>query len=204
MYYRDLAADALVKNELSKAFYLAADALVKNELSKAFYLAEKAYKYDSQDLETISLLAVVHRRAGDEQTAELIYKKVLEVGQSSLTLLNNYIVLLDKQHRASEVLKLQEELDKLDDPDPYNWLEQAYIAQQMNDIKAASHYFNKALKSAPYLSEAYMGLYKIYLTNNQFDKAQAMLAKALEWTHEMNERTMYKSKLYSLQQYKSI
>ncbi len=196
-------SNRFVEAEFSSMYYrnLAADALVKSDLSKAFFLAEKAYYYNNQDLETISLLAVIHRRAGDEKTAEIIYKNVLEVGQSSLTLLNNYIVLLDKQQRVNEVVKFQAELDKLDDPNPYNWLEQAYIAQQKNDTKGASRYFKKALKTAPYLSEAYMGLYKIYIANNQFDKAQEMLRNALDWTYEINERKMYKSKLYSLQQY---
>lgn len=184
MYYRNLAADALVDNDLAQAFLL----------------AEKAHTYNKQNIEAINLLAVIHRRAGDDVGAEKIYQAGLQIEQSNLALISNYIMLLRKQHRFDEVEIYQEKLDELDDPNPYHWLEQAYTAKKKNKIIAATHYFQKAIERAPYLNQAYLGLYHIYREKGYFTKAKIMLKKALEWTYEIEQRKQYKHKLYSLAQ----
>jgi Tfp pilus assembly protein PilF len=184
MYYRNLAADALVEDDLEKAFMLAV----------------KAYNYNKQNIEVINLLAVIHRRADDNKGAENIYKAGLQIEQSSLALISNYIMLLRKQQRYSEAKIYQEQLDQLDDPNPYHWLEQAYAAQHKNKTRKAILYYKKAIHRAPYLKEAYLGLYDIYRKKDQLANARIMLKKALEWTYEIEHRKQYKQKLYSLAQ----
>lgn len=177
---------------------IAADALVEEELALAFNLAEQAYQHDKTSIEVINLLAVIHRRAGDLASAEAIYRAGLSFSEKSLPLLSNFIMLLESQQRFAEADKLQAQLDSLDDPNPYHWLEQAYIAQNEGDNRKAIIYYQKALTKAPYLHQAYKGLYQIYLQKGQRKKAKAMLTKALEWTYEIDERKQYKYKLYSL------
>lgn len=178
---------------------IAADALADKDLNKSFLYANKAYQLDANNIETINLLAVIHRRSGDLQTAEAIYKAGLNKGQTNIALLSNYIMLLKSQHRMDEVNILQDKLNQLDDPDPYQWLGEAYTAKNIGNIKQAEIYFKKALVKAPYLNQAYMGLYKIYLKQNKLKKAQTMLVKALEWTYELDERKLYKYKLYNIE-----
>ena len=177
---------------------IAADALVEGDVALAFNLAEQAYQYDKTSIEVINLLAVIHRRAGDVESAEAIYRAGLSFSDKSLPLMSNFIMLLESQQRFDEADKLQAKLDSLDDPNPYHWLEQAYIAQNEGDKRKAIIYYQKALKNAPYLHQAYKGLYQIYLQKGQRKKAKAMLTKALEWTYEIDERKQYKYKLYSL------
>lgn len=179
---------------------IAADALMDKDLNKSFLYANKAYQLDTENIETINLLAVIHRRSGDLQTAEAIYKTSLNKGQTNIALLSNYIMLLKSQHRMDEVNTLQNKLNQLDDPDPYQWLGEAYTAKNIGNIKQAEIYFKKALAKAPYLNQAYMGLYKIYVKQNKLKKAQTMLVKALEWTYELDERKLYKYKLYNIEQ----
>lgn len=184
MYYRNLAADALVDNNLTKAFMFAI----------------KAHNHDKQNIEAINLLAVIHRRAGDDKGAENIYRVGLRIDQSSLALISNYIMLLRKQQRFDEAETYQQRLDVLDDPNPFHWLEQAYIAERSHNINKAIKYYQKALVNAPYLNQAYLGLYNIYLERGDFSKAKVMLKNALEWTYEIEERKQYKYKLYNLAQ----
>jgi len=179
---------------------IAADALANQNLQKSFRYANTAYKLDSENVATINLLAVIHRRAGDIETAEAIYKAGLKKEDISIYLLSNYIMLLKAQQRMEEVDILQNELNKLDDPNPYQWLGEAYAAQKVGNTKQAEIYFRKALKNAPYLNQAYMGLYKIYAEQQKLNKAQAMLIKALEWTYELDERKLYKYKLYNIKE----
>ncbi len=178
---------------------IAADALADKDLNKSFLYANKAYHLDTNNIETINLLAVIHRRSGDLHTAEAIYTAGLNKGQTNIALLSNYIMLLKSQHRMDEVNTLQDKLNQLDDPDPYQWLGEAYTAKNIGNIKQAEIYFKKALVKAPYLNQAYMGLYKIYLKQNKLKKAQTMLVKALEWTYELDERKLYKYKLYNIE-----
>ncbi|MBL4942333.1 MAG: hypothetical protein JKY81_11810 [Colwellia sp.] len=184
MYYRNLAGDALVENDLAQAFIL----------------AKKSHDYDKENIETINLLAVIHRRAGDEQGAENIYQAGLQINQSSLALISNYIMLLRKQQRFEAAEDYQEKLAQLDDPNPYRWLEQAYTAQMNDKTNAAILYYEKALKRAPYLNQAYIGLYHIFRDKGQVKKAKFMLKKALEWTYEIDQRKQYEHKLFSLAQ----
>ncbi|AAZ26102.1 tetratricopeptide repeat protein [Colwellia psychrerythraea] len=178
---------------------IAADALADKDLNKSFLYANKAYQLDTDNIETINLLAVIHRRSGDLQTAEAIYKTGMDKGQTNIALLSNYIMLLKSQRRMDEVNTLQDKLNQLDDPDPYQWLGEAYTAKNVGNIKQAEIYFKKALSKAPYLNQAYMGLYKIYIKQNKLKKAQTMLVKALEWTYELDERKLYKYKLYNIE-----
>lgn len=176
---------------------LAANALINEQLSKAFDLAEKSYQYDKSNIAVINLLGVIHRRAGDVKSAEKIYKAGIEVDSENLALMSNYMVLLKSENRFTEADTIEQALELLDDPNPYQWLEQAYSAK---DNKKAALYYHKALKKAPYLHQAYIGLYQIHLANGQLAKAEEMLNKALEWSYEANERKLYKYKLYSLRQ----
>lgn len=199
-YFPD--SDNRVGRKVSKSSFIsmyykniAADALINNQLSEAFNLAEKSYQYDSSNIAVINLLGVIHRRAGDNISAENIYKAGMKVDSSNLALLSNYMVLLKSEQRFVEADRIEQKLDLLDDPNPYQWLEQAYTAK--NNRKAAL-YFQKALKKAPYLHQAYMGLYQIHLAEGKKLQAKQMLSKALEWSYEAEERKLYKYKLYSL------
>lgn len=193
----NLSGQKVSKSSLISMYYknLAADALIDNDLSEAFSLAEKSYQYDRANTAVINLLGVIHRRAGDNRTAENIYKAGMAVDSSNLMLMSNYMVLLKSEQRFAEAELIEQRLEWLDDPNPYQWLEQAYAAK---DNKKAALYFQKALKKAPYLHQAYRGLSKIYLAEGKKMQAKQMLTKALEWSYEVEERKLYKYKLYSL------
>ena len=188
------------ENSFISMYYknLAGDALVDKDLIKAFRLAKKSYQYDKNNVEAINTLAIIHRRAGDIKGAEAIYQAGLSIDQKNLRLVSNYIMLLKKQNRMKEAKKYQQQLDKLDDPNPFHWLEEAYIAEKNNEINKATRYYLKALNRAPYLHQAYQGLYHIYRDKGHYAKAKSMLKKALEWTYEREQRKQYKYKLYSL------
>ena len=179
---------------------LAGDALVDDDLPTAFVLAKEAYKHNKHNVEAINLLAIIHRRAGDSAGAEAIYKAGLNLEQKNLRLLSNYIMLLKTENRFDEAEQYQKKLSHLDDPNPFNWLEQAYVAEKNHKINRAIRYYQKALTKAPYLNQAYLGLYHIYHKKGYYAKARGMLKKALEWTYEIEQRKQYKHKLYNLAQ----
>lgn len=188
------------ENDFISMYYknLAGDALVENDLTMAFKLAKRAYTYNENSVEVINSLAIIHRRAGDVNSAEAIYQAGLKIDKKNLRLISNYIMLLKSQNRIAEVQEYQQQLSQLDDPNPFHWLEEAYIAEKNNEMNKATRYYLKALNRAPYLHQAYQGLYHIYRAKGNFAKAKSMLKKALEWTYEVEQRKQYKYKLYSL------
>lgn len=190
----------ILKDSLLAKYYInvASTALVDNQLDRAFAYAEYAFRFDKSSAEMVNLLAVLHRRAGDEKNAELLYTKAIENDAENLVLLTNYAVLLKKQDRPEELEFLNRKIDSLDDPNPYSWLEQAYMAQGGNQLGKAEKYYRKVIEMAPYVHQAYLGLYQIYRHRNQKQRAKNILKEGLKWTYEVNERSRYKGKLYTL------
>lgn len=183
MYYRNIASDALVDGDLNRSFAYAI----------------KAHQMDPDSTRIVNLLAVLHRRKSDVIAAEKLYKDGLESDENNISLLSNFIVLLESLHRYNDADEISGRLSHLNDLSPYNWLEQAYIEQDKNNYNNAIKYYQKVLALAPYVNEAYMGLYTIYSIQGHELRARDMLKQALEWTYEITERKLYKYKLYSLE-----
>jgi len=177
---------------------IAADALISDNLNKALVYSLKGFEFDQSSDTLINTLAVLYRRRGDVETSAKLYQLGLTLDKESLSLLNNYIILLKSADKLDEAALMAEQLDKLDDPNPYAWLEQAYVSHKNHQFKKAIFYYQKTLENAPYVSEAYLGLYQIYLIKHQPQNAMRMLKLALEWTHEFEQRKQYKMKLYQL------
>jgi tetratricopeptide (TPR) repeat protein len=177
---------------------IASDALVVGALDKSFAYALKAKEMDPTNTKVLNFLAVLHKRKGDLVTAERIYQIGLENNKKNVSLLSNYISLLKAQSRETEAKLIQTQLDGLDDPNPYNWLGEAYLAQDNKQYTKAIKYYKKVITRAPYVHQAYKGLYQIYSQQGKHRQAKLMLKNALEWTYELEERKLYKYKLYSL------
>lgn len=182
MYYRNIAADYLLDSELQAAF--------------AYAVA--SYQYDQYSAESINLLAVLHRRLGDVKGAEVIYQVALSHDLNNIAMLSNYATLLKTQQRYQEAQALENKIAGLDDLNPYQWLEQAYVEHEQGRVSAAKRYYYKVIEQAPYVHQAYLGLYQIYAKQHQLNKAKEMLKKALTWSYELDDRKLYKAKLYSL------
>ena len=67
------------KDSLVAKYYIniASKAIIDNHLNKAFVSALRAAKYDQSSAQINNLLAVLHRRAGDELAAEKFYQFAL-------------------------------------------------------------------------------------------------------------------------------
>ncbi len=175
---------------------ITADAMIAGDLNLAFANAKTAYIYDPSSVRVHNLLGVLHRRIGDGRTAEKIYKQSLLLERENLSLLNNYIVLLEAQSRKFEAEKLKSRMNSLDDTNPFSWLEQAYIYRTDSQFDLAIRYYEKVINLAPYISQAYLGLYQSYQATEQYGKARNTLEKGLEWTYMQTERQVFKYKLY--------
>jgi len=177
---------------------IASFALVDGDLDAAFINASKAYDVAPEDSATINLMALLHKKKGDLASAEKMYKIAKVHGEANINLLSNYQVLLTTIDKFQEAELIQQELDQLDDPNPYRWLEQAMLAERKLQYRSAERKYLKVIAMAPYVTQAYISLYDIYLKKGKITKAKVILEQSLEWVYEVKQRQRYKSKLYQL------
>ncbi len=188
----------LTKAQFLSMYYqnISADALLVDDLDFAFANAKRAYDYDPSSVKVFNLLGVLHRRKGDMATAEQIYQSALALETDNLSLMNNYIILLEGDNRAKEALQLKVQMEQLDDPNPYTWLEQAYLEVTKQNFHEAIKYYKKVLTLAPYISEAYLGLYQSYKALGKTESAEKALITGLDWAHSQEQKQRFKYKLY--------
>ncbi|GGI83951.1 hypothetical protein GCM10007978_22080 [Shewanella hanedai] len=184
MYYRNLAADALLNDELTLSF-----ALLKLGAS-----------YDPDYAPILNMMAVVHRRAGDDQTAEDFYRYGLEVSESKISLLSNYHYLLISQGKLDSAEQIKQTLLSLDDPTPYNWYLLGKTSLEEGDYSSAYIYLSKFLKNSPYYHQAYIELATAQYALGKTGAAEESLKTALEYTQLSKTQSQYKAKLAWLQQ----
>ncbi len=182
MYYRNLAADALVAGDLSQAMAH----------------TRTAAKLAPVDAGVVGLLALIHRRAGDDASAEALYRFGLEHNGDDLTLLGNYRRLLRDQGRTDDAQQISARLGKVDDSRPFHWLSQAHARYADDDLATAATYYRKALELAPYLHEAHFGLARVQYRMGKTRAARRQLKAALEWSGESQDSVLYRAKLDAL------
>jgi Tfp pilus assembly protein PilF len=182
MYYSNIASDAIAAQDYNKAYWYARESLV----------------HAPQNPAAINMLAVISNRKGDAGRAEALYLFGIAHADEKLSLLKNYHGLLQSQGRQEEALQIATQLERMDDPSPFHWVQLARTATDAKEFEAAIRYYRRALELAPYMHEAYLELAKSQHEAGLHNAAISSLSKALENVYRPGTRKLYKAKLYSL------
>ena len=182
MYYRNLAAEAIAKEDYINAYW--------------FTLASMEYEPDSSH--AFNTMAVIHRRVGDVAKAEAIFQYGIENLDDKLSLLKNYRILLNEQQRFAEAEEIGREIEWLDDPSPFHWFHAARDSYDDGHYHEAIGFYKKVIDIAPYLHEAYLGLAQSYYQLGQLKAAEKQMQLALEGAHKQSTKSLYQAKLMSL------
>ncbi len=182
MYYRNVAAEALGRDDYRTAYWYLLQSL---ELAPANAAA-------------LNMLAVLYGRAGDEARAEAVYRRALQVADDSLSLLKNYRALLLRAGRDAEAREIEERLKRLDDPSPMRWLGLARAAYDNGEYDLAIGYYRRAIELAPYLHEGHLGLAWAYYADGRLESARRALEHAVDNAFRKSTRSLYQAKLQAL------
>jgi Tfp pilus assembly protein PilF len=182
MYYRNLAADALLQGEHDKAFVLLRTAL------------QHAPDYAP----IINLTALLHKHIGELEQAAQWYQYGLGVSSHRATLLSNYALLKQYEGDAAAAAALQRQLGTLQERDPYLWYVQGRTALAQKNYRQAVVYFQRLVEYAPYVSEFHLQLAKAYFYNKRFAHARLVLEQAAQLAKSTTEKTTYSAKLEAL------
>jgi tetratricopeptide (TPR) repeat protein len=184
MYYQNLAAEAIVDGEFDLAYSLLAAAM---ELSPT-------------NSETLNTLAVLHKITGNTSLAEAIYLSGVEGSSSSVSMLSNYILLLNESNRIDEVTLMKEKFSQIRDDNPYLWYDLANQAYAKKNYLQALRYYEMSIQTAPYLHESFFGVAKAYFQLGNKQKAKIAMKKAAELAYKPSDEKLYLAKLNSLTQ----
>ena len=181
-YYRNISAQAIGDEQYDTAYWYAMESL----------------KFAPDNSQAINMLALINKRVGDFVKAEELYLFGIEHAEEKLSLLNNYLVLLEAADRTEDAARIRTQLESMDDPSPFNWFQLASSAYADAKYIDAIRYFNKALELAPYLHEAHLGVAQANYEIGRFRNVEASLKAALDNAYKGSTRALYQAKLDAL------
>jgi len=183
MYYRNLAADALMENRLSEAFWV----------------AHRALELAPTDAENVNLMAIIYRRLDMPAVSERFYQYGMQGEHHNTNMMSNYALLLETQSRLEEAEQIRLKMLDYPDSNPYAWIKLGHEAYESGNHSRAINYYKKAMALAPYLDEIYFGMAKSLYRRGEYSKAAQAMRIAAEKSWEQSERSLYYAKLSALQ-----
>jgi tetratricopeptide (TPR) repeat protein len=189
-------------NKFLSMFYVnkASEFYIESDFDSAFYYTKKAYHLDIESVSAMNLLALLHKKKGDEDTAEQLYLSAMKSKDNNISILDNYVNLLKGQGRFKRANFIKQRIENIYDPNPYHWLEKAQFAVLKREYNDAERFYRKVIKLAPYVKQAYLELHEVYLLQDKKKQAITMLQQSLLWLHEPKQKRKYKKQLYQLSQ----
>ena len=94
MYYTNLAAESLMKNQLNQTYWFLIEAL----------------KLKANHSHAINMMGLLYAREGFSEAAEKMFKYGIEHSESNLDILNNYHSLLVNLNRVDDAKKIKEKI----------------------------------------------------------------------------------------------
>jgi len=201
----DLTGPRISQQTFIAMFYrnLAADAVLAKQENQALALLKTALKYDPYYSGVINIVAVLHRRIAQTELAEEFYQYGLDVSVNKATLMSNYAMLKFGAGETEQAEEILQSLRELEEFDPYLWFLLGQTATSKQQYEEAVSYFTKAAEQAPYVHQLQLELAMALYRNQQFDKAGEVLAAAAELAPTEGTRQRYDAKLQALKLYQS-
>jgi len=189
------------KDEFLTMYYInvAAEKLVEDDLVGAFGFAEHASTISPDDASVLNLLAVIHRRGGDEETAEALFRHAIRTHPNDVNLLHNLHALLDSQGRSDEADDLLQRLARLPDQNPYPRLLLARRLAEEGQLNRALSIYQAVAEQLPHMHEAHWGIAIVRHKQGNRVRAHRAMERALELARTPLDERRYRAKLHSLE-----
>lgn len=198
------AKDTRSRGIISEAKFLAlyyrnraAEFMLAEQPDLAFAYAKTALRYAANDGDALNIIGLLHRRAGDTQTAQRIYDYVLQLEPTNLNVLHNALALARSGNNETAITEYERRIQALPDPNPYTWIVLAERAFAQSRFETALAMYEKAAYYAPYLHEVYWGQASVYAAQGDAVRAKRVLAEGLEQAKLSATKQSYKAGWYS-------
>lgn len=176
----------------------AAESLLDGELTAATQFAEFAMGYAPTHPGAHNLLAILHRRIGDEASAEAFFRFALQYHPEELNLLNNYRLLLAELNRDEEAAEINQRITELNDINPFQLIALADLTFERGEYRIALDYYQQAAAIAPYLHEVYLRQAQVLQHMGKNRQAQAKLEEGFAQAQRSATEAHFKRRLSAL------
>jgi hypothetical protein len=174
---------------------LAAEALARGELQRAYWLVQGGLEHDPRNAQLYNVLGVLHQRLGASDRAEDFYRYALDRFGDELIILRNLYYLLLAGERTQEAARIEQRIAGLPDPDPYPLLQLGDEALLAGDARRALRLYGEARRKAPHLHEVYGRIADVQLVLANPRAVRAALEQALATALRERDREIYRRRL---------
>lgn len=179
---------------------LAADALLAKDPSRAFWLSKKALQYDANYSPSINLIAVIYRQQGDLASAEQWFEYGLQQPKNSVLIVGNYLNLAEQKQDFLLQKRLRALIDSAEDDNPYAWYYLAEQFRQQGEFHQAVKFYQKLVDVAPYLHHVNVELAKLYVQLGKHSQAVNVLKQGEMYAYDASSRERYEKKISMVRQ----
>ncbi len=177
---------------------VAAEALVKNDYDLAYALAKRAIELDPYYVNSINTLAVIYRHKGMDKLAEKAYRHVLQLEPKNITTLYNLAIILGEQERLEEWQQVHKVLEIARINNPFYYFDMAQQAYFEKQYQEALVWYKRAVDRADYRHEFYFGLSRAYWATGDQRRAKKNMEKAIDLSLDETSQHRYKGKLQAM------
>lgn len=200
---RLVKSHSLSAAQIANLYYAnrAGELLSEGKLDTAYAHVYTAISRDPQFIPAYATLGVLLRRKGHDELAEQVYLAGLKHQPHNPSLLNNLMVLYDKQGEQEKAQHIQHQLTAIEADNPFRLARQAEAAYQAKAYHHAKQLYQQALAKADYIDDFHFGLAKVYWQLGEFEQVKAQLTLAQQKSLSSETRQRYVAKLAHLAQY---
>lgn len=197
---RSIEADTLSIDDLHVMYWqnLAADAIVKQQYKLAYSHVMMAHDLDNRNPETLNQLAIIYRRIGQTNKAYALYDYMSEHDIYSFSVLDNFSAILKGKGEFERAERLKAQIADITEENPFTWLNLAEESFEQQKYVLAELYVKKSIKRGPYLHEPQFLLAKLYAKTNNKKALKQALEQAQKLANLPADKKRYQAKLYSL------
>lgn len=198
------ASKKLYKNDIIALFYnnKGADALVKNDVNKAYHYFKQATILAPAITESWGNLASLYTRKGFIAETETILQYAASIDKTNLNLQESLAYLYQSTGRQELANDLFAKIRKVRIKNPYYFAMLAKTSFDKGHYRASIGFFKKALKLNNQEHQFLFGLAQNHLQLGEHKRANYYLERARSLADDYLDKEKYESKIYALQNMK--
>ncbi len=159
---------------------LGAEALLRDDLPTAFAYLEKAIEVAPRVPDSWSNLGVVYARKGQFTDAELAYRTALQIDRNEYAALGNLYDLYMEQKKESEALEMEKKVEQHRRRNPYYLLMLGEEALALGELDEAMDLLRRAIRIKENEHLLHFAMARVLHVAGRPDEAQASLEQARE------------------------
>jgi Tfp pilus assembly protein PilF len=169
--------------------------LAQSQPDRAYWWAKEAIAQDPRYLSSYNTLGVIYKVHGNPETAERVYRRVLEIEPDNEITLGNLVPVLRTLGRNDEADNFAAALAKLQPTPPFHFFDLGTAAMSRGDFTHAKAMFAREVQRDAFYDKFHFWLGLAYYGLGDIENAKKQLAIAVENSTTRVDHDLYSEKL---------